>query len=225
VRLVTFLLTGALALTAQTPPPNSLPWKSSGALPWQTDDPAQGTEPLPLKPTQSFFSLTVRVADDGTLRITDDKGVIRMRLGLPGRPLKAWRDWGTPVPDLRVPLRFAARSPLQLGIGGLPVGATDFRPALEGLLWILDDGESVLTVIHPATSQVVYLPLPGGQDMSLAFHPDRLEVLDAPAQGEQQLRPTWSLYWLALLPQFIQLGKDDAAGRPKGTALLPFPRE
>ena len=61
--------------------------------------------------------------------------------------------------------------------------------------------------------------------MSLAFHPDRLEVLDAPAQGEQQLRPTWSLYWLALLPQFIQLGKDSSANKPKGTAVLPFPKE
>ena len=42
-------LTGALALTAQTPPPNSLPWKSSGALPWQTDDPNAGVSHLLLQ--------------------------------------------------------------------------------------------------------------------------------------------------------------------------------
>ena len=59
------------------------------------------------------------------------------------------------------------------------MGAPDFRPALEGLLWILDDDESYLTVIHPATARVVYLPLPGGQDLDLAFHPDQLEVRGA----------------------------------------------
>lgn len=224
MRLATLCLTGALALSAQTPPPGGLPWKGAGALPWQMEEPGPAPALAELKPTRTTMALTVRIAADGTIRITDDKGLIRMTLGLPGRPLKAWRDWGLPIPDLGAPLRFAARSPLQRGIGSLPVGGPDFRPALEGLLWILDDDESVLTVILPATSQAVYLPLPGGQDLSLAFYPDRLEVLEAPAPGATQ-EAGWSLHWLALLPQFIRLGQDAADGKPKGTALQPFPKE
>jgi len=73
---------------------------------------------------------------------------------------------------------------------------------------------------HPATAEVVYLPLPGGQDLDLAFHPDHLEVLEG-----HPPTATWTLHWLALLPQFIHLGQDAAAGKPKGTALLPFPKE
>ncbi len=219
MRLATLLLTGALALPAQTPP---LPWKNMGALPWQMEVPGAPPAPETAKPTQSYMALTVRVAADGDIRITDEKGLIRLKLGLPGRPLRAWRDWGVPIPDLTVPLPFAARSPLQRGIGGLPVGAADFRPALEGLLWILDDDEAVLTVIHPATSQVVYLPLPGGQDLSLVFHPDRLEVVE---EAVQPLAAGWSLHWMALLPQFIRLGQDAAANKVRGTALLPFPKD
>jgi len=223
VRLALLLLTAALGLSAQVPA--TLPWKGMAALPWQMSE-AEPAQPVTATPTQSYFALTVRVAQDGEIRITDDKGLIRMKLGLPGRPLKAWRDWGTPIPDLGSPLAFAARSPLQRGIGGLPVGAPDFRPALEGLLWILDDDETILTVIHPATSQVSYLPLPGGQNLTLAFLPDRLEVLEGPAKdGATQTGTVWSLHWLALLPQFIHLGQDAAANRPKGTALLPFPKE
>jgi len=225
VRLATLCLTGAFALSAQTTP-GGLPWKSAGALPWQMDAPHAAPAPLAAQPTQTYFALTVRLAPDGEVRITDDKGLIRLKLGLPGRPLKAWRDWGVPIPDLTAPLPFSLRSPLQRGIGALPVGAPDFRPALEGLLWILDDNEDVLTVLHPATAQVAYLPLPGGQELNLAFHPDHLEVLEGKAQG-QAGKPAagWSLHWLALLPQFIHLGQDPAVNRAKGTALLPFPRE
>jgi hypothetical protein len=73
---------------------------------------------------------------------------------------------------------------------------------------------------------VVYLPLPGGQDLILIFHPDRLEVREAAVKaGDPQSLASWSLHWLGLLPQFIQLGKDSSAGKPKGTALLPFPKQ
>ena len=223
MRLATLFLTGALGLSAQVP--GGLPWKGMTALPWQMEEEGPPS-PVTATPTQSYFALKVRVAQDGEIRITDDKGLIRMKLGLPGRPLKAWRDWGTPIPDLTVPLPFAARSPLQRGIGALPVGAPDFRPALEGLLWILDDDETILTVIHPATSQVAYLPLPGGEDLSLSFHPGHLEVREGAAKGGSKQPPTaWSLNWMALLPQFIHLGQDAAANRPRGTALQPFPRE
>jgi hypothetical protein len=220
VRLAILVLTGALALSAQQAP---LPWKGAPALPWQMEAPEPAPTPCDATPTQSYFALEVRLVKDGKVTITDDKGLIRMKLGLPGRPVKAWRDWGTPIPDLLEPLHFATRSPLQRGIGGMPVGAPDFRPALEGLLWILDDDDSVLTVIHPATSQVVYLPLPGGQEFTLLFYPDRLEVRET--AGDPQPRASWSLHWLVLLPRFIQLGKDSTAGKPKGTALLPFPKD
>jgi hypothetical protein len=43
--------------------------------------------------------------------------------------------------------------------------------------------------------------------------------------GDPQPRASWSLHWLVLLPRFIQLGKDSTAGKPKGTALLPFPKD
>jgi hypothetical protein len=216
VRLAAFLLTGALALSAQ-----ALPWRAAPALPWKLGPAGAGPGPCPA-PVQARRPLTVRIAYDGKVLVTDDKGLIRMKLGLPGRPVKAWRDGGIPVPDLTAPLAFPQATPLQRGIGGMPVGAPDFRPALEGLLWILDDDGTILTVLHPASAQVVYLPLPGGQDPTLAFHPDRLEVRDTGGQGP---RPSWSLHWLGLLPQFIQLGRDPAAGKPKGTALLPFPKE
>ena len=219
MRLATLILTCALALPAQM-----LPWKTTGALPWQMEAASPDPAPCSATPTQSYFALRVQVAPDGKVVITDEKGLIRMKLGLPGRPVHAWRDWGIPVEDLSVPLPFAVRSPLQRGIGGMPVGAPDFRPALEGLLWILDDDETVITVIHPATSQAVYLPLPGGQDLTLVFYPDRLEVSET--QGpDPQSRANWTLHWLGLLPQFIQLGKDRSADRAKGTALLPFPKE
>ena len=217
MRLAAFCLSGALALSAQTP---ALPWRAAPALPWQMEQPGPAPAPVAAPPVQTAFTLTVRVAADGAVRVTDEKGLVRMNLGLPGRPLKAWRDWGVPVADLAAPLRFSPVSPLQRGIGGMPVGAPDFRPALEGLLWILDDDETVLTVLHPATAQVVFLPLPGGQDLTLVFRPDRLEAVEGGAKGS-----AWSLHWLALLPQFIQLGKDASAGKAKGTALQPFPKE
>ena len=36
---------------------------------------------------------------------------------------------------------------------------------------------------------------------------------------------TWSLHWLALLPEFIQLGKQNASALHLGTALEPFPKD
>jgi hypothetical protein len=167
----------------------------------------------------------VSLAADGALRITNDKGLILLRTGLPGRPLRVWRDWGTAIADPTAPMRFPSRSPLQRGIGGMILGTPDFRPALEGLLWILDDGESILTLVHPATAQVVYLPLPGGQDLNLSFYPDHLGVQEGPSAEHGQRTDGWSLHWLALLPQFIQLGKDASINRARGSALAPFPKD
>ena len=234
MRLAPFLLTAAMAVQ---PPAqaqgldfgapqgsSSLPWRAAPALPWQLVEAGPPPPPYKSMPSQSLLDLTVHLGADGALRITDAKGLIRLRAGLPGRPLRAWRDWGTPVPDLGVPLHFPGRTPLQMGIGRIPVASSDLRSGLEGLLWILDDDEAYLSVVHPATAQVVHLPMPGGQNLSLAFHPDRLEVREHPPGGPPAAM-AWSLHWIALLPQFIQLGKDANAGKPRGTALAPFPKE
>lgn len=222
MRLAILLLTASLGLIAQAPG-SGLPWRAAPALPWRLEGPGTPPAPCAAKPTQTYFGLSVRLDPDGALRITDEKGLIRLRTGLPGRVRRAWRDWGTPIADPWKPLGFPGRTPLQRGIGNLPVDSADFRPALEGLLWILDDDESILTVLHPATSRVVYLPLPGGQDLDLEFHPDRLEVLERSTDGGA--RTGWALHWLALLPQFVQLGKENEAILPKGTALAPFAKE
>jgi len=221
VRLAVLLLTGALAW-AQAPA--GLPWKAAPALPWQLGEAGPAPAGLAAPTAPASADLTVRLAADGALRITDGKGLIRLRTGLPGRPLRVWRDWGVPVADPLAPMVFDRRTPLGRGIGGMLVGAPDFRLALEGLLWILDDDEGYLAVVHPATARVVYLPLPGGQNLALAFHPDHLELRERPAAA----RPggaAWDLPWLALLPQFIQLGQAGADSRGQGTALAPFPKD
>jgi hypothetical protein len=180
--------------------------------------------PLPGPPPAALTTgpLRVRIATDGALQVSNDRGIIQLRLGLPGRPLRVWRGGGLPV-DFTAPVRFTRNSPLSKGIGGLPVGAPDFRPALAGLLWIVCDDERMITLIHPATARVCYLPLPGGRNFQLAFHPDRLEVRQG-ATATSQVEACWAVPWLSLLPQFIQLGQENPANRPSGTALIPFPK-
>ena len=222
MRLGTFFLTLGLTVAAQQPP-KALPWASARALPWDAEPciPANGPA---LAPVQTALPLSVRVSQDGAIRIIDDKGSLRLRMGLPGRPLKFWRDWGIPLELSASPLAFPAHTPLLGGIGALPVGSADFRPALEGLLWILDDDEKVITLIHPATARVVYLPLPGGRNLSLLFLPDKLEVQENPVAADAPAT-CWSIPWLALLPQFIQLGQLPNRHRNEGTVMLPFPKE
>ena len=230
MRLGTLLLTAAVAAGAQTPslpPGKELPWTVARVLPWNPG-PVSAAEPDPgvPRPGATPQRLTVTLSEDGALRITDDKGTIQLRSGLPGRPLKLWRDGGTPLESMAGLLHFPDRTPLLAGIGGLRLGSADFRPALEGLLWLLDDDERVITVLHPATARVAYLPLPGGRDLSLVFHPDRLEVQRLlPGTPPRPEAVSWSLPWLALLPQFIQLGQAKTRSGKEGTALVPFPRE
>lgn len=224
MRLGPFFLTAALALPAQVP--GSLPWNAAPAVPWKSGERAPAPEPATAVATQTQRPLTVKVSADGALRIVDHRGLVHLRMGLSGRPLKLWRDWGVPVTDPFTPLPFPSNAPLRQGIGYLPIGSLDFRPALEGLLWILDDEEKRVTVIFPATSQVIYLPLPGGQNLTLVFHPERLEVLALPeAPGAPVEASSWSVPWLALLPHFIHLGVDSPSNRTKGTALIPYPKD
>lgn len=218
MRLVPFLLIGA-ALGAQTA--GHLPWLASPALPWEAGDCSdRPADPARLQPADAG-PLQVRITTDGAVRVVDGRGLLLLRTGLPGRPTRVWRDGGVPVEDLQAPIAFPRTSLIAKGIGALPIGAADFRTALHGLLWILADDGKVLTLIHPATARVAYLPLPGGRGFQLTFRADRLEARETPNPDGS---PCWSLPWLALLPNLIQLGQADPASKPTGTALLPYPK-
>ena len=220
MRLGTCLLIPA-ALAAQTP----LPWDGVPELPWEAAVPSLPPEPLPdgkplsADPAQPVVSLT----GDGTLRISEAREGISFRLGLPGRPLRMLRDAGIPMALEDFPCRFPATTPLLRGVGSLPITEGDFRKVLRGLLWILDDGERRITLVHPATRRVVYLPLPTGQDWEILFYPERLVVQEkGPVSDERRERACWSVPWLVLLPQFMKLALPPPPAKA-GTALQPFP--
>jgi hypothetical protein len=224
LRLVAFLLSAALAsaLAAQVPQvgqgPRALPWQSGATPSWQPLESVPLPQPGPIAPSQG--PLNARLSEDGTLEVWNGAGVRTLRSGIPGRPRKAWRDGGIPLDHLGANWSFPQVDPLSNGLGGLDWNAGDFRISLQGLLWILEDGERVLTLVHPATAQVIHLPLPRGDDFDLAFEPTRL-VLKA-GQGPGGHPQAWTLPWLALLPQFARLGPP-AVLPAKGTALKPFP--
>jgi hypothetical protein len=222
VRLGAFLLIPA-ALTAQS----TLPWNGTQELPWETAIPE--TLPLPWKADgaspSSVPQRLVSLSGDGTLRISDTRGRVTLRLGLSGRPLRILRDAGIPMTLSDFPSHFPAETPLTKGLGNLPLAGDDFRNALQGLLWIMDDGERRITVVHPATQQVVYLPLPAGQNWEINLYPDRLEVREKALPGEDHReKACWSISWLILLPQFVRLSLPPTVGSP-GTAFHPFPAE
>ncbi|HJW09904.1 MAG TPA: hypothetical protein VJ483_09735 [Holophagaceae bacterium] len=221
MRLGAFLVAAALAAPAQEPI-RALPWQLESAPPWQplAGLPAAG---VPAGAAASEGRLRVRLEGDGTLQVWDARGIRTLRTGLPGRPLKAWRDGGIPVELPAGPAwRFPETTPLSQGLGHLAWGSTDFRPSLVGLLWVLEDGERYVSLLHPATATLLHLPLPQGSGFELDFQADRL-VLRA-AQGPQGLSGprAWSLPWLALLPQLVRLGPPPEPPKT-GTALAPFP--
>jgi len=220
MRLGALLLIPSLLAAQET---RGLAWDKAPTLPWRTLL-LEGSYP-PALVAPSTGPLKVSLDADGALRIVDAKGIVRLRNGLPGRPQKVWRDAGIRLERPSGSWSFPAQSPLARGIGALPLGQPDFRAGLEGLLWILDDEERILTVLHPATSRLAYLTLPGGTDLDLLFLPDQLVVRQG-ADTPPALRPrsAWSLPWLSLLPQFILLGTPQPTP-PPGTALLPFPKE
>lgn len=221
MRLGTSLLTLALAgagpvLWTQARPP--LPWETAPALAWIAgvgEDTAAGPMDAP-----STGPLRLSLEGDGTLRVVDAKGLRRLRIGLPGRPLRAWRDAGLPLDLAEKAWNFPQDTPLSKGLGTLPWGAEDFRPSLRGLLWILDDGERILTVVHPATGRVVFIPLPQGQDFMVRMTPGFAELYETPKGGVPR---RWYVPWLALLPQFAQLAKAEEIPAP-GTAFMPYPK-
>jgi hypothetical protein len=219
VRLGACFLTGAVLaapLSAEGHP--LLAWERQPPLDWQAG--SRATQAIPTAPEPSTGPVMARLAADGTLKVSDAQGVIRLHAGLPGRPLKAWRDGGIALAQPSGLWAFPADSPLSKGLGGLRWCSDDFRPFLRGLLWILDDGEGFLTVVHPATARLIHLPLPPGEELDLHFFPDRLEVVagkvvkGAPRQ--------WSIPWMGLLPRLAGLGPRPDPSKA-GTALSPFP--
>lgn len=232
--MLVFAASCAATLAAQARLP--LLWESAPEVSWRAglgSHLGAATAVIPEEPSRpavpSDGPITVKLSVDGTLRIVDAKGLRHLRLGLPGRPLRVWRDAGIPV-DLSTleasneSWRFPYDTPIAFGIQSLPWGGEDFRNALNGLLWILDDGERFLTVVHPATARVVFLPLPIGQGFSLRMTPGYLELLENPSTGFSSATRRWSLPWLALLPQFAKLARPEEISAP-GTALVPFPRD
>lgn len=245
MRLGAFLLS-AVALAAAGPGPGQgpagtappgpgLPWERSAPLAWQAeplvvaeagaaragtpgDAPAGATGGA----DEASGPMTATLSGDGTLRVSDARGLIRVLAGLPGRPLRAWRNGGTALPVPVGSWRFPGDAPLSRGLGNLQWCADDFRPFLRGLLWVLEDGEAFLSVVHPATARLIHLPLPPGRDLRIRFLPDRLQV--AAGEVEPGAPRLWSIPWMGLLPRLAALGPHPTPA-PVGTALAPFPRE
>lgn len=217
MRLVPFFLSLSLGLAAQSPS-GGLPWSSASPLPWQAVDCTPDSPPPPGQPSRG--PLVVQISVEGALRILDEQGVILLRTGLPGRPIRFWRDGGFPVDPAPAPT-FPRSSLIGQGVGRLPMGTPDFRENLKGLFWILCDDGKILTVIHPATARVAYLPLPGGRDQQIHFRPDALDVTQEARPGSKEC---WSVPWMALIPHLIHLGMESPASHPTGTALDPYPR-
>ncbi len=228
--LVAPLLGPALGLMAATAtsaaadlPTAGAPWHAAPIPAWRPCDPAP--EIPPLKPAQSRESpLRVNVNSSGVLRVVDGLGRVRLRTGLPGRPLRLWRDAGTALQAAEAPFAFPAQTPLSTSQSLGP----DFRPNLEGLLWILDDSGRYLTLVHPATNRVAYLPLPDPSRegrIEPRWFPDHLEIRILPSDdAAPRTAGCWSIPWMGLVPQILQLATP-APEPPPGTALLPFPKE
>ena len=228
MRLGTLFLIGVALAAAPPPAPDTavqghqaLAWERQSPLAWQAE-PWVPPAAIPNVPVASQGPMTVLLVGDGTLRVSDARGLVLLLAGLPGRPLRAWRDGGVLLDKPWGTWNFPADSPLAQGLGGLRWCADDFRPFLRGLLWVLEDGEGFLTVVHPATGRLIHLPLPPGRDLRVRFLPDRIEV--AAGDVEKGAPRQWSIPWMGLLPRLAALGPRPVL--PKvGTALAPFPKD
>lgn len=199
-----------------------LPWASPYQPTWRSCDSQEEPSPIPLPALLGEGGIKVSLDTYGVLKLEDARGIIRLRMGLPGRPLKAWRGAGIPMPLESFPCRMPDHSPLSRGEGA---GTGDFRLSMSGLLWILDDSEHLVTVVHPATLRVVFIPLPGQGSVNLKWYPDHLQVQEvALGSASRQGSLCWSVPWAGLLPQFLYLASSPPK-LPQGTALHPYPSE
>lgn len=196
-----------------------LPWEKALLPPWISQAEGQGEVPPAPPEAPEGRGLTLDLQPDGRLRVADRKGTLHLSMGLPGRPKRVWRDGGRPLePTGHWP--FPAQTPLSDKRISQLLTAEDPRATLSGLLWVLDDGERRLTVVHPATAKVLFLRLPEGESADLAFFPDHLEYRATTETGPRR----WALSWAAMLPHLAKLGPSPKSP-PQGTALQPFPQE
>jgi hypothetical protein len=165
--------------------------------------------------------MVVHLTPDGTLQIRDGRGRILLKAGLPGRSLRVWRDGGVPLSSASGEWSFPVDTPLSHGLGALQWCSPDFRPFLRGLLWVLDDGEAYLTIIHPATARLIHVPLPPGRDLRILFLSDRLDILAGEVDRGAPRR--WSMPWMGFLPRLSDLCPEPHPIKP-GSALVPFPK-
>ena len=206
----------ALSMT-QIAGSQGLPWKQSLNAPWRIVDPMP--EPARLQIKQQNTELTVHVDKDGTIVIVNQKGIKNLRFGLPGRPVSIWRDAGQPLDSVgRFP--FSSQTPLSTDFNKVSKETSDFLNNLAGLLWIFDDSEEYLTIVHPATFQYAFLSLPGGKDLELRFHPNYLELCKKEPHDGNSL--SWALSWKDLESVFQTLAKLSVT-LPQGDALVPYP--
>lgn len=208
-------LVSAVALLGQVP---KLPWEDANLPPWIAERNDPMTDPTAPPPAPKASDLSLTLAQDGRVRVADRKGTLRLSLGLPGRPRKVWRDGGTALEPSGT-WGFPALTPLSERQAARLLTDPDPRSALAGLLWVLDDSERRLTVVHPATARVLFLRLPDCEGPELAFFPDRLELRTGMGTSSRR----WSIPWAALLPHLARLGLAPTSA-PRGTALQPFPK-
>jgi hypothetical protein len=225
VRLVASLLIASLAARGQTPAARLLPWEGQPAPLWQGLFEDLPDRPVPAAAPVPAGALRVRLGADGALAVVDARGVIRLRSGLPGRPLRVWRDGGIPVAAPWAGIKFSATTVNPLFSEAF-WAQEEPRRGLEGLLWIQDDGERTLSLVHPATGKVAFLPLPEGAGVDLSFQPAGLVASERPAEdpGQDRRIRRWILPWVALVPVLAKLAPPAEPPRA-GTALQPFPRE
>lgn len=203
---------------------NLLPWQKISMLPWQIDYKNSDRNYKQIKSQHLDYLLTLNIEPSGIVQITDKRGLIRSRLELPGRPKKIWRDWGIPIDTLFDTIQFPLEIPIQQDIINLLIQIVDFRPNLEGLLWIVDDSEKFLTVVNPADSSMSYIMLPGGSNIDLIFHPDRLEVEGDIIDVIEKTKINWTINWLTLLPSLIKPNVRHHMNNMYGTTTMPFPK-
>ena len=225
MRLVPLLLIAILGVRAAAQGAHALPWERLPPAFWQgLFEELPGTPPPPATLPRGS-ALEVRIAADGKLAVVDSRGVVRLRAGLPGRPVAVWRDGGLRVgpPWSRIAFPDAAANPL---FSGDFWAREDPRAGLSGLLWVQDDGDRVLSLVHPATGKVAFLTLPDGMGFDLAFQAAGLVAAERPAEGAGQGGRVrrWILPWVALVPVLARLAPPADPPRA-GTALQPFPRE
>ena len=168
------LAAAPLPASGRGPGTAGLPWERAAPLAWQAEP---WVAPAAVAGSRSLPGAHDRASTgDGTLRISDARGLIRLLAGLPGGPCGPGGTAGVPLDAAWGTWGFPTGYPPGPGPGGAPLGRRRFPPLPQGLLWVLEDGEGFLTVVHPATARLVHLPLPPGRDLRIRFLPDRLEV-------------------------------------------------